>query len=103
MQVNYRYSNTDFVAYLISIGYKPESIEVIRDRYNQIRAFVHFLGDKETFITLQRRFEKGDIEGNIVNFCLSRQRITKQIKAEILNFQASGLEKKIIKKEEDAQ
>lgn len=95
--VNFRYSDTDFIAYLFSVGYNQNKIEVTRDRNNQLRVYFYFLGEKEDLINKFKNYEDGKLEGNIKKFCVNRRVITKMIKSELLKYQAnelsSGLEK----------
>lgn len=82
---NFRVSDSDFSAYLLSIGYKPVYIEVKEDKkqINKYKAFVHFEGDKNTMISLQKLYELGDIEINLRKFSSSRQEINRLVKSAI--------------------
>lgn len=91
MQVNFRYSDTDFIAYLLTLGYVYSEIEVVRDKNKQLKAFVHFQGEKEELIKIQNDYKNGLLIGNIVNFSNNRKKITKIIKSEILKYQANNL------------
>lgn len=91
MQVNFRYSDTDFIAYLISIGHEYNNIEITRDKNKQLKAFVYFQGNKEDLIRLQNNYKNGLVEANILEFANNRKKMVKIIKTELLNHQINNL------------
>ena len=91
MQVNYRYSDTDFTAYLMTLGYIYNEIEIVRDKNKQLKAYIHFEGKKEDLIQLQNNYKDGIVQANILDFTNNRKKITKIIKSEILKYQAENL------------
>ena len=42
MQVNFRYSDTNFISYLITLGYKYNNIEITKDKDYGIKVFLLF-------------------------------------------------------------
>jgi hypothetical protein len=91
MQVNFRYSDTDFIAYLMSLGYQFGDIEIIRDRNKQLKAYVHFEGNKDDLIRIQDDYHNGLANANILIFSNNRKKITKILKSEILKYQANNI------------
>ena len=91
MQVNFRYSDTDFIAYMITLGYEYNNIEVTTDKRNKLKAFVYFLGDKNKLINLQEQFKNGKAMVNALDYSLNRKKINKLIKSELLRYQAKRL------------
>ena len=91
MYVDFRYSDTDFCAYLMTIGYKHKQIEIVRDNFNKLKAFVYFSGDKETLIDLYDKYRSGDVTCNVIDFSKNRKKIIKLIKSEILQYQVSSM------------
>lgn len=91
MQVNFRYSDTDFIAYMITLGYEYKNIEIVRDKRNKLKAFVYFSGDKNELINLQNEFKNGKAIINPLDFSINRKKISKLIKSELLKYQAENL------------
>ena len=91
MQVNFRYSDTDFIAYLMTLNYEYNDIEVVRDELGRLKAFVHFNGEKDTLIDLYDKYMNGRVKCNIMEFSQNRRKIVKLIKSEILQYQASNI------------
>lgn len=91
MRVNFRYSDTDFIAYMITLGYEYNNIEVIRDKRDKLKAYVYFSGDKNELINLQEEFKNGKTMINLLNYSLNRKKINKLIKSELLRYQAQRL------------
>lgn len=91
MQVNFRYSDTDFIAYMMTLGYEYKNIEVTRDRQNKLKAFVYFSGDKNELINLQEQFKNGKAIVNPLNFSINRKKISKLIRSELIRYQAEQL------------
>lgn len=90
-KVNFRYSDTDFIAYLLTLGYKHNQIEVQRDRYNKIKAFVYFEENKEQLLKLSNQYQNGSLNVNVLEFTKNRRRITKLIKSAIFKYQAQEI------------
>lgn len=82
---DFRISDSDLCAYLMTKGYEPISIEVKEDKRhaNRLKAFTHFLGSKEDFITLQNDYENNKVHINLKEFSIARQKINKLIKNEL--------------------
>ena len=89
--VDYRYSDTDFIAYLLTLGLEYDFIEVTRDRSKQLKGYVHFKGEKSKFIELHEKFQNENVDINLIQFCNLRKKISKIIKAELLRHQAQSL------------
>jgi glutaredoxin-related protein len=91
MHVNFRYSDTDFIAYLMTLNYQYKDIEIIRDRNKQLKAYVHFEGNKDELIKIQNEYKNGLANANILYFSNNRKKITKILKSEILKYQANNI------------
>jgi hypothetical protein len=89
--VTYRYSDVDFVAYLLVNGYKYDRIEVTRDRNKNLKGYVHFTGDKEILLSYFNQYQEGKATANVLELKSNRKKISKLIKSEILKYQASNL------------
>jgi len=82
MQVNFRYSDTDLIAYLMTIGYSYSKIE-ITNKDNRVKAYAHFIGEKEDLLRIQEVYKSGESKINIYEFSNHRKMITKAFKEEI--------------------
>lgn len=89
--VTYRYSDVDFISYLLVSGFDYDKIEITRDRNKNLKGFVHFTGDKDILITYFNDYQEGKAIGNILELKTHRKKISKLIKSEILKYQASNL------------
>lgn len=85
--VDFRYSDTDFVSYLMTLGYIHHSIEITVDRFSKYRAFVHFYENREDLLRHFNNYKNKNVNIDIQNFSNMRKKITKLIKSEISNFQ----------------
>lgn len=91
-KVNFRYSDVDFVSYLMTIGYTYDSIEIVKDkRNNQLKGYVHFIGDKEDLLYHFNQYNNGLANANVLGLRQNRKKITKLIKSEILIYQANNI------------
>lgn len=93
-KVDYRYSDSDFVAYLMSLGYKHTNIEIVKDRFGKIKAFVHFYEVKDELLKHFSDFRNNSVKVDILKFSTNRKIINKLIKSEILKYQANEIQKK---------
>lgn len=91
MLVNFRYGDTDLAAYLMTLGYEYDKVEVERDRDRKLRAYIHFYGDKDNLIRSQNEYRDGTAIGNISKFAANRKKIVKTIKSELLRYQAKNI------------
>ena len=89
--VNFRYSDTDFISYLVTIGYEYNKIEITRDRSGKLRAFVYFEGDKTKLIEMYNEFKNKRTKIDPYQYSLNRKSISKLIKSEILKYQAERI------------
>lgn len=90
-KVNFRYSDTDFVAYLLSLGYKYTKIETTKDRRDRLKVFFYFSEDKSLLLDLQEKYNSNLAKVEPVSLLTNRKRISKLIKSEILRYQATEL------------
>lgn len=91
-KVDFRYSDVDFISYLLTIGYEYSYIEVVRDnRINKLKGYVHFHEDKDELLSIFEDYQNEKISENVMKLKNNRKKITKYIKAEILKYQANNL------------
>jgi hypothetical protein len=91
-KVDFRYSDIDFISYLVTIGYEYTHIEVVRDnRTNKLKGYVHFFEDKNELMSIFEDYKNEILTGNIVQLRDTRKKIHKFIKSEILKYQAERL------------
>jgi len=87
MQVNFRYSDTNFISYLVTLGYEYNKIEITKDKNYGIKVFVHFSGEKEELINLYNNFVNGVANINVLSFSKNRKQISKTIRSEIHKYE----------------
>jgi hypothetical protein len=92
-KVDFRYSDSDFVAYLLSLGYQFTEIEVTRDRNGKLKAFIHFIEERDLLISLNDEFKRGKAIINPLVYAIQRKKINKIIKSKLLEYQAKRLDK----------
>ena len=92
MLVNFRYSDTDFIAYLMTLGFTYNKIEVERTREKKLKAYVYFAGEKNDLIQIQENYKNGLAQCNILDFSINRKIIVKLIKSELLQYQVKNIE-----------
>ena len=68
MNVDFKYSQSELVAYLITKGYKISYIEIKKnDRYiNNYKVFITICGEKENLISLENEFKTN----SNINICM---------------------------------
>lgn len=65
MEVNYRYSDSSFCAYLKYLGYSPISYDIVEKRGNKPKVFIHFKGDKDELINILNDYKENKVNINI--------------------------------------
>jgi len=82
---NFRTSDSDLAAYIITLGYEPSYVEVTKDKKHggRLKAFTHFDGVIEELIKIQHECKNKNINVNLKDLSIARQRINKIIKLEI--------------------
>jgi hypothetical protein len=91
-KVDFRYSDVDFVSYLLTLGFEYSDIEVVRDnRTNKLKGYVHFYENKLDLISIFEQYQNESVSANVMKLKNNRKKITKLIKAEILKYQASKM------------
>lgn len=91
-KVDFRYSDVDYAAYLLTIGYEYTYIEVVRDnRTRKLKGFIHFYEDKEELLSLYNEYRNEQVVANVVKLKNNRKKLTKLINSEILRHQANSL------------
>lgn len=89
--ITFRYSDVDFISYLMSNGFEYDRIEVTRDRNKNLKGFVHFTGNKGILLKHFNDYQEGNAIGNVLELKTNRKKISKLIKSEIYKYQANNL------------
>jgi len=81
----FRTSDSDLSAYLITLGYEPCNIEIKKDKRHgdRLKVFTHFDGTMEELVKIQKECEDNKINIDLKKFSIARQRINKIINIEI--------------------
>jgi hypothetical protein len=85
-KVMFKFSDTDLCAYLMTLGYEPIHIEVIKQKRhnNKIKVYIHFEGDKNEFINIQNKYKDNEVFNIKLNdFSIIKQKLKKMIKDQI--------------------
>ncbi len=85
-KVDYRYSDSDFVSYLLTLGYKYTWIEVTNKPTGELRAFVHFNENKDELLENYKSYKDGNVRIDILEFSKFRRVLNKAIKLELSNW-----------------
>lgn len=80
MLVQFRYSETDFVAYLVAIGYKIIKIETTFSKTSGKRTFAFIEGEQDKLISLYEEYKNGFLDVNVSDFIKARRYVSKQMK-----------------------
>lgn len=86
MEVLFRYSDSNFCSYLNYLGYEPIGFDVVEKRGNKPKIFLHFKGDKETFIDLYQKYQSNNISINLLEFGKCKNNIFKLVKEHLNNY-----------------
>lgn len=79
-----RFSDSDFVTYLILQGYNYTDIEITYDKkHNKLKAFTHFQEDKEVLIKLHNDYNDGKLLVNPKDFTFIRKKLNNEIKIKL--------------------
>lgn len=91
-KVIYRYSDNDFVAYLIMNDYKMKSIDITKDKrhFNRIKAYVNIEGNKNDLIKLHNDYKNNLLTVNLIEFSKSFKYVNKIIKQEIKKYKSNN-------------
>lgn len=88
-QTIFRYSDRDFAAYLMTIGFDFKEIEVTRDRKTgKPKVFIHFEGLRDELIKLYDDYQEKEIRINLHRLSNNKIKLNKFIQSEILKYQA---------------
>lgn len=85
MKVNFRYSQSELIAFLILKGYKYNKIEVVKNNRHKDKYRVYFYieGDKNNLIQLENDFKNKDLSINIKEYIKILKNIKEVIKVNI--------------------
>lgn len=86
-QVSYRYSDIDFISYLMCNGLTYERIEIAKDKQNRLKGFVYFAYDKDLLLNYFNKYRQGEAVANVTDLKSNRKRISMLIKSEIIKYQ----------------
>ena len=75
MIVQYRFSDPNFVAYLITIGYVYDKIETTFTNKSGARTFVYFTAEAENLLSEQEKYKTELIPVNLETYSKNRKQI----------------------------
>lgn len=87
-KVDFRYSDTDFVAYLLTLGYKHTFVEIVKDKQGMLKGFIHFEEDKDTLLKHLSDYNEGIAKASVIDLKNKRMNVMRIIKAEITKHKA---------------
>lgn len=99
-KVNFRYSDTDFIAYLTTIGCKYNNIEIVKTQNGKLKAFLYFEDLKDVLLKLYNDYKNGKAIVDPFDYSINRRKINKLIKVELLKFQVNNLDRNQLIREE---
>ena len=85
-KVLFRYSDSNFCAYLHYLGYEIIGFDIVEKRGNKAKVFLHFEGIKEELISLFKDFQNNDIQVNPKKFGQSKNIVLKIVKGHLCDY-----------------
>jgi len=85
-KVLFRYSDSNFCAYLHYLGYEINGFDIVEKRGNKAKVFLHFEGIKEELISLFKDFQNNNIQVNPKKFGQSKNIVLKIVKENLSNY-----------------
>lgn len=85
-KVEFRYSDSNFCAYLVYLGYSPIGFDVVEKRGNKPKVFIHFKGDKDNLIQLQRDYKNNNVQLNLIEYGKCKDSVLKMVKQQLNNY-----------------
>jgi len=79
-KVTFRYSDSNFCAYLVYLGFEITGFDIVEKRGNKAKVFLHFEGVREELIDLFNKFHTNDIQVNPNTFGKSKNVVLKIVK-----------------------
>jgi len=86
MEVLFRYSDSNFCAYLNYLGFEYIGFDIVEKRGNKPKVFLHFEGDKEEFIKIYQNYQSNNISINLIEFGKSKNSILKIVREHLGNY-----------------
>jgi len=86
MEVLFRYSDSNFCAYLNYLGFEPVGFDIVEKRGNKPKVFLHFKGDKEELISLYKNYQSNNISINLNEFGKCKNNILKIVRDHLGNY-----------------
>lgn len=86
MEVIYRYSDSNFCAYLKYLGYIPVSHDIVEKRGNKPKVFIHFKGNKDELIKILKTYKQNKVEINVVKYGKCKSEILNLVKEYLINY-----------------
>ncbi len=84
--VEFRYSDSNFCAYLMYLGYLPIGFDIVEKRGNKPKVFIHFEGEKEILIQLQQDYKNNNVQLNLIEYGKCKDFILKLVKQQLQNY-----------------
>jgi len=86
MLVQYRYSETDFVAYLLTLGLEYDKIETCWSTTSGKKTFAYFTFDMDKLIQYQNEFASGLATVNALLYAKNRKSVAKEMRESFNSF-----------------
>ncbi len=84
--VEFRYSDSNFCAYLMYLGYSPIGFDIVEKRGNKPKVFIHFEGEKDILIQLQQDYKNNNVQLNLIEYGKCKDSILKLVKQYLQNY-----------------
>jgi hypothetical protein len=81
--VEFRYSDSNFSAYLMYLGYSPIGFDIVEKRGNKPKVFIHFEGNKEILIKLQQEYKNNNVKLNLIEYGKCKNNILKLVRQQL--------------------
>jgi len=85
-KVLFRYSDSNFCAYLHYLGYEITGFDIVEKRGNKAKVFLHFEGIKEELIDLFKQFHANDIQVNPNTYGKSKNIVLKIVREHLYKY-----------------
>lgn len=85
-KVEFRYSDSNFCAYLVYLGYEITGFDIVEKRGNKAKVFLHFEGIKEELIDLFKKYHTKEIQVDPIKFGQSKDIVLKIVREHLYNY-----------------
>jgi hypothetical protein len=86
MEVLFRYSDSNFCAYLNYLGFEVIGFDIVEKRGNKPKVFLHYKGNREEFIEIYQKYKSNNISINLIEFGKCKNNILKTVRELLGNY-----------------